>query len=907
MHRRQFAALFCGVVAAPWPALLRRLPPARASAHPVFQPESASAQVPRLQAHLRSLIELKEDQLLAAIPARSGFTAVDCPNCDEGAQGAQLQWRIEDPSVVVCRYCGHRYPSRQYPDDRVLEIRDPLGRLQAYPYYEDSSGRKYFFQARGWRIARDYFMLAAYDLAQIFHFTRDAACARRAALILDRFAEFYPGFLVTREPSVWDKGFQHAPPYDTQGGKWGRWYYDELPTPLIRAYDLIYDSGEIERLGRERGVNVRARIEDGFFQAAAAHVRAYPEPYANPSPRIYEGLAVLGRVIGDPRAVHEAMRRLQGLFATAFFFDGMWKEGTFGYHDMTMRGAQRAAAALAGYSDLPGYRDPTDGRRYDRLQPEREIPMFARAARATGKLRYPDGRYLPVHDSWGRLRGAYLKADPLESSAPALWPAMGHAYLGRGRGDAQVQVHLHFGGGYGHAHNDSLNLALFAHGEELLPDLGYTHTRYRSWTRSTLAHNTVAVDGEEQHTGSEAQPSDGNLLAFHAAGDRFQLVEASGERAYPGRVETYRRALVLVGIDDDHAYVVDVFRVVGGRRHEWVLHGSADRDQSLAVDSPLTRHGETLLPAGVRLTPPTSEEESGAAEGHNPAYGFLRDVRSGAAPPVLAATFRSDDGSGASLGVHALAPHDTQVFTGRAPSIRLADEDDARVDRVSMPWLLFRREGARVSSTFLSILEPFSGEALIRQVRPLPVEGEGIALHVEGRDWTDLILFRDIAEARTPARVPSHALRTDGRIAWVRQREGHAAEMCLIGGTELSIGQDTLRSFGRVSGRVSRVLRKAAGDEVDALEVLGSFPAQVDVAGRTAIVRYGDGSTYGHTVAGLRRHNGRTLLLLDGEPGFELDAAGAAARFLFFPRREIRGPVTCAVEALASTETRGHV
>lgn len=900
MDRREFTTLLCcGLVTDPSPALWRRIQAPRTALHPVFEPELARDQVVRLQSKLKTLIELEESRLLAAIPTRSGFMAVDCPNCDQGAQGGQLQWRIEDPSVVVCRYCGHRYPSRQYPDDRILEVRDPVGRLQQYPYYQDASGQRYFFQARGWRVARDYFMVAAYELAQVFHFTRDRVYARRTALILDRFAELYPGFLVTRESTVEEKAFQEQPPYLMQGGKWGRWYFDEIPTPLIRAYDLIYDSAELERLGRERNVDARRRIEDEFFRAVVAHVRTYPEPYGNPSPRIYEGLAVLGRVINEPGHVHDAIRRLKGFFAASFFFDGMWKEGTAGYHDMSMRGAQVALAALAGYSDPLGYRDPADGRRYDHLQLEREIPMLARALRVTDKLRYPDGRYLPVHDSWGRVRGAYVKGPPLESSSPALWPAMGHAYVGRGRGGAQVQAHLHFGGGYGHAHNDSLNLALFAFGEELLPDLGYTHTRYRSWTRSTLAHNTVVVDGEEQHTGSEAQPSDGNLLAFHAAGERFQIVEASGERAYPGRVEVYRRAVMLVGIDDAHAYVVDIFHVAGGRRHEWVLHGSADRDQSLAVESALTFHGETLLPAGVRFTPPTSEDETGAAEGHNPAYGFVRDVRTGTAPPVLVATFRAPDGNAASLRVHALAPDATRVFAARAPSIRLADEDDARVERFSMPLLLFRREGAQLSSTFVSILEPFAGAGSISQVRRLADEAEGVALLVEGRGWTDCIIYRTKADGQTSPKVSSHGLHTDGRIAWVRRRDGKTAEMCLVGGTELSVGGDTIRSFGRVAGRVRRVMRKAAGHEVDAFEVEGAFPAEMEFAGSTAIVRFGDGSTHGHAVTGLRRENERALLLLANEPGFELDEAGTA-RFLFFPKREIPGPVVCTMEGLAS-------
>src|SRR5690606_3503574 len=50
---------------------------------------------------------------------------------------------------------------------------------------------------------------------------------------------------------------------------------------------------------------------------------------------------------------------------------------------------------------------------------------------------------------------------------------------------------------YGHNHWDPLSINLWAEGQELLPDIGYTHTRFRRWTQSTLAHNTVTVDSDD--------------------------------------------------------------------------------------------------------------------------------------------------------------------------------------------------------------------------------------------------------------------------------------------------------------------------------------------------------------------------------------------------------------------------
>jgi len=57
------------------------------------------------------------------------------------------------------------------------------------------------------------------------------------------------------------------------------------------------------------------------------------------------------------------------------------------------------------------------------------------------------------------------------------------------------------GGNGGHAHNDTLAFDLYAFGREVLPDRGTgTYTpdlALRNRLRSTRAHNTLAVDGEE--------------------------------------------------------------------------------------------------------------------------------------------------------------------------------------------------------------------------------------------------------------------------------------------------------------------------------------------------------------------------------------------------------------------------
>ena len=222
----------------------------------------------------------------------------------------------------------------------------------------------------------------------------------------------------------------------------------------------------------------------------------------------------------------------------------MWREGSLSYHQQTLGGLLRLDELLKGYSDPPGYRHSRDGKRFEDLDLADRFPILQKARTIPEQLQYPSGRPVVVHDTWSRDRGR----DGTTSTGPILLPAYGHARLGLGRGDDQVQVHLHFSGGYGHQHDDLLSLTLFARGGERLSDIGYTHTKYRTWAESTLSHNTVMVDGREQEAGSEARPNDGNLLLYVPGDETFQAVEASGPRAYPGITREYRRMLILIGV-----------------------------------------------------------------------------------------------------------------------------------------------------------------------------------------------------------------------------------------------------------------------------------------------------------------------------------------------------------------------
>ena len=856
---------------------------------PVFTVALSDESLEKLQRAVAPLMATSEEELVALVPDRTGFRYVACAGCRMGVRERQLDWSIEDPFRVRCRHCDTVFPGPGFAENRTLRLLNPLGNEVVYPFYEDGSGGRYFFRARAWWCARFYLADRARDLGRLYQATGRRDYARRSALILEAFARHYPGFLVWTDVANSAKRVCMTPPFPRRGGKWGEWRYAEIPTQMIYAYDSIRESGELRRLSKERGEDVRRRIEDGFFRGGIRQDAIHGILYTNASPETYEGYAVAGRVLEDPALVHRAVRCAHGLFRR-FSADGFWRQGSPSYHRYTLSGLLRVMEALAGYSDPPGYLDPDDGRRFDDLDPVREFPDAERCMAILDRFRYPDGRTIPVHDSWARFED--LK--PTDRSRPALYAGMGHAWLGMGEKARQTQVHLHFSeGGHGHDHADMLNVMLHAFGEELLSDLGYTHTRYRPWTVSTLAHNTVVVDGQEQYTRGNRGPSRGELLAHETTNATVQWMEAGGQRAYPGLAREYRRMVMLADAGDGNAYSLDIFRVRGGARHDWTLHGSADRDGWIRLDVPLEPAGRHLL-GGVSVRLPEFEGDRGDAGGLNIAYGFVQNVSRGRVDGGL--TLRLGlAGRRAGLRCHLPGLSEADVYLGDAPSVRRSDENEDELDRFRMPVFLARRQGrAPHSSVFAAVHEPFDGRPFIESVRQEYADDGTIAIEVRHGGITDHIVHRPVWE-HEPLEVGNLSLK--GEFGFVRERDGALVFAGLWGGDELRWKDTVVAGGGACDLEVAGVLRKAAGDPLDGLVAIGDVVDTAGVEGTTAIVRFGDGSTMGCPVERVF-HDARGLTLATAQdPGFSMESGGM--RHHYFPLRSIPGPVHCRIRGSA--------
>jgi hypothetical protein len=299
---------------------------------------------------------------------------------------------------------------------------------------------------------------------------------------------------------------------------------------------------------------------------------------------------------------------------------------------------------------------------------------------------------------------------------------LGMLRSGRGAHARGVWLDYDIGGNHGRA--DAMNIGLYAKGLELLSGLGYPPVQFGGWYspralwyRMTAAHNTVVVDGKNQmrhNGGPETEPLEvqvnplkrlvhGRTTAW-AVCEQVKLIRASGpELVQTTAMQQYERSLLLVDVSAEDCYVLDIFRVAGGRDHAKFLHGYFGQ---------ATATGLALQPL--------------------PEFGAdaqMRNFRGGTPEPGWQVDWKIDD------RYHYL-PEGTTVHLRHTDLTRHAQAalaetwlvyPDAGQGRETwVPSLMVRRQAdaAPLSSTFVSVLEPYSGRSNLKHITRLPLQTE---------------------------------------------------------------------------------------------------------------------------------------------------------------------------------------
>ena len=725
---------------------------------------------------------------------------------------------------------------------------------------------------------------ACLHLAMLYGLTNDRSHAERAAAILARFATVIPQWPILnpyyapmaerrRDPQSGPETFTS----EYAAGLWGKWIYMDLvmATPLVQARAFIAGSGALRDLGAESAV--RSMFE--LHLATQRKFSAQPD-YSNMDSFQIRGKLDFGRYLPDPQLVHDGVAHLKAIFRLGFYPDGWWHEGSPAYHNDLVNGLKWITTdLLAGYSDPPGFR-ASDGTRFDGLDLAVEIRApLARAESVTRRSVLPDQTVMGIHDTpWPTLA-------PSDSAVPTrsfLFGSMGQGTLVSGSGEGHSLATLHWSRAGSHAHFDALSLFLWAKGTEAISGTQYRplpgSSSTREWHQSTAAFATVVVDGLNQSPvgprGTHrrvAGPDDavlglpdsrwrwGQSMACNDAGDLrlfstefpdVQVIEAEAKKAYDSIVDVtmYRRTIALVQIDDIDSYVVDIFRVRGGKVHDYMLHSALQMAQQLKVST------ATQPTAGIM-------------------HRWIGGLSSGSTSQNVVAAFEMDNG--VKLVSFIAGAPGTTVVTGHAPAMRR--HGDA-------PFLAIRRAGG--SSTFVAVHHVVAGTtSRISGIELMPTDvADAVALRVNLGDRVDTIMSS--VDPRVPMTTEGGTI-LRGAFAHIRHG-GIRTWAMLVDGDMLRTPEVSISGSVSHDGTITATSSaEKSGGNGGAFVVSGSMPALSSLAGAPIIVDQGGVMSWAYRVGAVMQGSAGTVVATSDEPGFEV--SGNLIRQTSFPNWGIRG------------------
>jgi hypothetical protein len=818
-----------------------------------------------------------------------------CPACrDKGLRwhpNGQWTWSFHNPDQMTCKVCKTVFPNDRYPESIVLQ--SPCDTFKCFGY---AKARPTF---TGIIRAKKFGFLSAqlHTLSLAYALTNDVRYAKTARAILLRIADVLPHYLVRAgygygeftdcDPHVAAEHINNLPndelvyPPNIPDRKLyaGYWAASRIGssgmdggwvTKVTLAYDLTCnaDDNGIPVYSHDDKMQIEKNVLLEGSYLAACDLKINNKSVGNRA-----GAAMVGLCVGHPGLVRFG---LDGFLKTVddwFLPDGGTSESA-AYAMMTMGGIRPFGLAFRNYTEPEDFTGP-DGKRLEGFNACRDT-RYGTCWQALlwtlqGNLRHP-----PIADSYPTTsvsapyaelialayptpqHRSYLKEvagdAPSGSAAEAAifyrspnaasqnlpafslpnvvfaFLAQGYLRLGKnGRNGALVLNAADWGG---HHHFDSLSLYMWKDGHELLSDLGYLwdHPDKRM-TYRTVAHNLVMVDAEEQ----ERHERNGSFHLF-ATTPCADVMEASSN-AY-SQADTYRRTCVQVKHGGSRAYVVDIFRVTGGTRRDYVFHGPNNEVAFSHVDWKPLPQGS--IPAEHALSGGLDNPRTAQTETEWTARWLLPDNYTFTAwipaPPVTE-TLTLWNGWG--------------------------QRNHRNTDRgVTLPYLFRTRTGQERHDAFVTVFEGApAGRALVRGVRILPAPAttpDVVIVAVETDKGTDIVISQ-LGNSVVETDLENTGVKTDARAAVLSRRtDGHVPFAAMVEGQTLVCDAAELSAPTRTfSGSIAGV-GSASGESW--FNVQPALPPTCDVVGSTLFVTGNDGIERAYPVR--RQENGSSVTRL---------------------------------------------
>jgi len=446
--------------------------------------------------------------------------------------------------------------------------------------------------------------------------------------------------------------------------------------------------------------------------------------------------------------------------------------------------------------------------------------------------------------------------------------AYGLATLQNGNVQHPIAASLFYGGFTHHSHRDNMHLDIFAQNCSMVPDLGYPETcnsndpRRAGFFWHTISHNTVMVDKSVQANGR------GRCLAYDA-GPICQYVEVQNDKVYR-QCETYRRSVAMVEASPDRSYFIDIFRVKGGKQHDWLVHGShADFESNLPLSEP--RAEGTLAGPDVKYGYYYDDEKLGKAPYGSVSYfsyrgssfQFLYNVQEAELSPDAYARWNFITSGDRAVGIMKgnQGAYLKAFLVGDDERIFVCDgkpQQNRRDTPESVKFVVRRRTGDNLQSTFTTVFEPGAGEQLISSVTPLDTVNEDlVALKIKLNSGATHYYFN----APEPIKETEIAdgIRFAGRVGYLAvDGRGEVEKAYLHDATLLAKGNWRLEGDGPATTTIA-----SCDYEENSITLADPVLADRAILGATAIINCGGyGSSF--VIKGVEGDD--TLLLGDQDP-----------------------------------------
>jgi hypothetical protein len=789
-------------------------------------------------------ISEKAKKMLQIVPPYSGLENVPDPKDTSLRPYMLFRYDLDNPQKIISIKTGDAYPDDNYPEDHATVIDNGTGKRIEYPYYVSEDGFDLYLTPGLWANQKVYICRHVSELAD-----EDPA---GAALVLYKLASCYKDYAPAVDYYYINYPISKAagPPYPYFGGLWSRWFYHEpvYMAGIAEAYAKIKKTDAFEKLKEKYNEDMENLILY-MIKDTVSFIESYGMCNGNMDPAEWIGLIRIGQALNRCDYILDVLDRIREFIQVNFMFDGFWKETTLSYHDNVVKGLLQAFSRINKDSEniLKGF------------------PVLQKAMDITRRLVYPNGKFIPVQDT--HLSEIHEVSDIVFENF--LLPCSKIVRLAGPKGENHTQIVFLAEPKYGHNHLDALSFNLFSRGVEMIPDYGYTHTSYRYWTLSTLGHNTTVVDEKDSKN-----QSGGNLLQYVPASfGTVGLVRGADPFCYE-EASVYDRQIVTVpGENGDIGYTVDIFRVEGGKRHEYTLNLCLDYDIVTSCSLNLDGYSETLLPEDVRYEKPMEELSKGYAEGRYTAYMFVKDVKYGSIenrPYLVSYVIKDKEHEGKGIHIHGV-PSEGVLMIGKAPSMR-----DTRIsfaydlnDRKDNHWsdkLVIRKEGDNLKSSFVHVFEPFGNneKTVVRKVEKLlkdPADEKDVLIKITCEGYTDYLF-----SAYDTMEMTYDGIVFTGSFGFVRMKNEKAVFMQVLKGS-VKTKNALLSKEASYSGIVEECRSRKEGHGANGFIVNEPIPEEKDL--KTVIIRHPDGSVHAYTVEGIKKLQGKTLVDIgDTDPGF---------------------------------------